>query len=584
MRVLLFLTLILSINGQAQALQGEVKDARSRKPLPFCSVSIKGTSTGCVSNEDGVFSLKAEPSDTLLVSYLGYVSKQVQAKVLIEDRVILLQRKDFSLSEVVINGNDDPIYSQLSRCRNKLASLPRKNSKVYFQLMSELKGKPTEMVECYYNGTVEGPSLTRLDFKNGRFSLAESENGGYFLNVNTSKAIFLLDLLKDEGFFPSSPLQFKIKSLKKKFLVTLEWYDPESKVSQISFKPKNTEVNGFEGECWISGNDELLKMHLKCKDAKVHPFLPFAGGDIRQLDFDITENFAAVKGSMVPQLINFNYGFVYSNVGATYRKDTVVDSVFTVNVEGFMHFYDYQETFELPRYQFSQQLSDYRKILISPYNEGFWNSTSRILHTERQQRALEFLKNNGSKLGWATVRTDENAPDSLVKWELASGKWDAEKRVVLKKPLQGWDNGPFVKDMSAPQVNKYNLKVQLYLDINPTDSVPSHFSATILDLYESFTELPQEPLTDCVFNMYFDLCEIHRRKMEETLSSGKWNLAQVDSIHQAHIMLMDREGREFLHEVQLGKAERQLEWWNKKISKELQIDNIKLFAIRPKEQ
>ncbi len=62
------------INGKAQTLfSSQILDNTTKEELPFANVYIKGKSIGTSSNEKGEFSIYAQSSDTLIVSYIGYL-------------------------------------------------------------------------------------------------------------------------------------------------------------------------------------------------------------------------------------------------------------------------------------------------------------------------------------------------------------------------------------------------------------------------------------------------------------------------------------------------------------------------------
>lgn len=58
-------------------LEGTVVDAESKNPIPFASIGVKGTSRGTSSNIDGQFSLLINPTDSLIVSCVGYATRRV---------------------------------------------------------------------------------------------------------------------------------------------------------------------------------------------------------------------------------------------------------------------------------------------------------------------------------------------------------------------------------------------------------------------------------------------------------------------------------------------------------------------------
>lgn len=60
-------------------IQGIVTDAETRMPLPFAQISVSGSSSGTVSNDDGLFILVVpdETNDSLIVSFLGYKTESI---------------------------------------------------------------------------------------------------------------------------------------------------------------------------------------------------------------------------------------------------------------------------------------------------------------------------------------------------------------------------------------------------------------------------------------------------------------------------------------------------------------------------
>lgn len=99
-----FLTDGVSSVGQAKSqYEGIVIDAKTGDVLIGVSVSIKGTSTGVVTDLDGRFSLQASEGQTLVFSYIGYVSKEVK---LAKTKLLSVELAEDSklLDEVVITA------------------------------------------------------------------------------------------------------------------------------------------------------------------------------------------------------------------------------------------------------------------------------------------------------------------------------------------------------------------------------------------------------------------------------------------------------------------------------------------------
>ena len=97
--------LFLGVIGIANAqITGTVLDDEG-VPLPGASVVVKGTTTGSTTDFDGNFSINAEAGDTLVVSYIGFETKEVTAE---SGEMSIQLASGVALSEVVIVGSRAP--------------------------------------------------------------------------------------------------------------------------------------------------------------------------------------------------------------------------------------------------------------------------------------------------------------------------------------------------------------------------------------------------------------------------------------------------------------------------------------------
>ncbi|MBM1105084.1 SusC/RagA family TonB-linked outer membrane protein [Aurantibacter crassamenti] len=105
-KTLLTLVLIMFIGTIANAqriFSGQVLD-ESNVPLPGASVVIKGSSTGVAADFDGNFKIELDDSDeVLVVSYIGYVSKEINV-VGKTSATVALQTDSNELEEVVVTA------------------------------------------------------------------------------------------------------------------------------------------------------------------------------------------------------------------------------------------------------------------------------------------------------------------------------------------------------------------------------------------------------------------------------------------------------------------------------------------------
>ena len=94
---------IVSTYGQTKTVSGIVKSESGGEPLVGATVKVKETNTGGITDIDGRYTIQANLGQTLIVSYIGYRTKEV--KVERTTRIdILLQEDNEMLDEVVVVG------------------------------------------------------------------------------------------------------------------------------------------------------------------------------------------------------------------------------------------------------------------------------------------------------------------------------------------------------------------------------------------------------------------------------------------------------------------------------------------------
>jgi TonB-dependent starch-binding outer membrane protein SusC len=98
--ILFFLSTI--VFGQDQIVEGRVIDALTNQPMPGATILIKGTTTGTTTDFDGNFSLATSSNDILLISYLGYLTSEVNVSS--EMLIVYLEAESNELDGVVLIG------------------------------------------------------------------------------------------------------------------------------------------------------------------------------------------------------------------------------------------------------------------------------------------------------------------------------------------------------------------------------------------------------------------------------------------------------------------------------------------------
>ena len=96
---------------QAKKVSGVVQDAMG--PVIGASIKVKGTNTGVATDFDGKFTLSVNPGSTLIVSYIGYITKEVKVGNQTSLKIFLEEDKKL-LDEVVVVGYGTMKKSDLS--------------------------------------------------------------------------------------------------------------------------------------------------------------------------------------------------------------------------------------------------------------------------------------------------------------------------------------------------------------------------------------------------------------------------------------------------------------------------------------
>ena len=100
--VLLFLFVAQLSFAQQRTITGTVTD-ENNSPLPGASVVVKGTIRGVQTNFDGNYTIEATSNETLVISYLGYLTQEVAVGVRSTINVQLQQDVE-SLEEVIVTA------------------------------------------------------------------------------------------------------------------------------------------------------------------------------------------------------------------------------------------------------------------------------------------------------------------------------------------------------------------------------------------------------------------------------------------------------------------------------------------------
>ena len=90
------------LQQQSIVVNGKVVDVNG-EPVIGANITVKGTSNGVITDLDGNFSLKTMPRATLVITYIGYLSQEIQVNGKEQLRIVLKEDAQ-KLEEVVVVG------------------------------------------------------------------------------------------------------------------------------------------------------------------------------------------------------------------------------------------------------------------------------------------------------------------------------------------------------------------------------------------------------------------------------------------------------------------------------------------------
>ena len=171
-------------------IKGNITD-QNNEALPFVNILIENTYKGTTSNDNGYYELNISvpKTYTIVYSYLGYktVKKEINITTFPYELDITLTEESVSLSEVVIDANDDPANAIMRQAINqRKANLDKINSfkaDFYSRGLIKIKDAPEKIMGQDVGDLGGGLDSTR----SGIIYLSETISKIQFLNPDKLK-------------------------------------------------------------------------------------------------------------------------------------------------------------------------------------------------------------------------------------------------------------------------------------------------------------------------------------------------------------------------------------------------------------
>src|SRR5690606_19883024 len=138
--ILCLFALTIGLHSFAGTISGKVTDDKGN-PLPYASISIKGTTKGTNANGAGNYSITLQPGKYIIVcEYVNYRKEEKEIIVTTENITLdfSLSIQELTLGEVVVKKGEDPAYAII---REAIKKRPYYNNQVdSFEVDVYIKG------------------------------------------------------------------------------------------------------------------------------------------------------------------------------------------------------------------------------------------------------------------------------------------------------------------------------------------------------------------------------------------------------------------------------------------------------------
>lgn len=574
---ILLVTVTTSVSVFSQKmnlLTAKVYDEQTHEPLPLVQVYNYSKKTATTTTEEGTFKLEDYTlNDSITFYQIGYVKKGIKVNELLGLDTVFLEPEVHSIDEVVILADNSLLYDLISSCK-KYQPHASDVAKTYAEIDTYSENKQIELLQGYYNGYFTGYDLTDLTTKNVRFGLRPAGDRLY-TSMGVSKIFYEHKLFESSDLFPGNPMLFNYKGLRKKYDLFLNTrFQEEGKIIYvISFQPKNNTEPLFSGKIWIdSAERKIYQLVLETKDTQKHPFESIWDLDrLSHVNLKITKTFSNENDTIQTRLIDFEYSFDYQ---------TNEHTILNIKNHTGLNAFDYTEVFNEPRFDFSKEREmsrTWNELMIIEYDSLFWACTKAYQSSSDFERNRRFY-NDSLTVSNHKLLTTQQIKNGNTIGTANKGvyrKWNADKRIFFKD--LGTDTSITNNLQGAIPHDHYKLCVQIYMDITQVCDSVKWVTQTLFDPFKTYYHYPVTMETIIFMNIYFDLMEVQRRKLDIALQACGNDIDRMQAVYNELLDEVNNQSERYFKDVNRGLDKEQLKKWNTYIRENLGIDNMVLF-------
>jgi len=300
-RTFFILSILIFISGITQAqptkVRGKIIDASTNEPMPFVTISLKGTTIGTITDVEGNYFLQAKSNaDSVVVACVGYFPQTVKInKAAFQTVDFAMKPRENQLNEIVVIAGEDPSLEMIRKViKNKPRNNPAKLEDYRYEVYNKMEIDVNNVDSDFQKKKVFNKLQFIFDYVD-----TSAETGKAYLPVFISEAIsdfyfqrkppkqkeiikatniagvknesvsqytgqMYIDVNLYSNFIDVFGKQF-VSPIADFSLLTYKYYLIDSTFLDnkwcylISFKPKRKQELTFSGEIWINDSSWAVK-------------------------------------------------------------------------------------------------------------------------------------------------------------------------------------------------------------------------------------------------------------------------------------------------------------------------------------
>ena len=305
--VIIFFLLPVFLFAQNREVRGTISDSSTRKPLPYASILLSGTTRGAISNSDGEFTFKLRPGrHSFIIKYVGYRTDTVNINVPLNEKIVInLVKQPVLLPEVLVTS-EDPAYriirEAIKRKRINRKGLENYEYGSYIKNVIRSEGDIALVQEMIIKGYRLKDKKTREFIlethrtvnqkKIPNFNMAEDLTDKHLPDFSADT----LTLLMNTVYLPIADNAFGYYDYK--LLKTIQ--TDNAPVYEIRVIPRSSIQPLLEGIIYIEGEDySIVKVDLKASEGVRFPY-------VHNLNIEFKQSLNKYAGYRLPVYFEMN--------------------------------------------------------------------------------------------------------------------------------------------------------------------------------------------------------------------------------------------------------------------------------------